>query len=93
MSDGTTLSSAERVQVALERGDPLDEDYQETHLTSTPIDPAEHLKERKEHLAELERRVKRDDYSPPKMARYREALARAQSEVKALEKDTSHGHD
>jgi hypothetical protein len=44
------------------------------------------LKERKLHLEELERRVKREDYSPEKMARYREALARARREVKELEK-------
>jgi hypothetical protein len=49
------------------------------------------LKERKLHLAELEKRVKRDDYSPDKMARYREALARAKREVKELEQ--SNGND
>jgi hypothetical protein len=49
------------------------------------------LKERKLHLAELEKRVKRDDYSPEKMALYREALARARREVKELEQ--SNGND
>lgn len=51
------------------------------------------LADRKAHLAELEKRVKRDDYSPEKRAQYRAALERAKDDVKALEKELTHGND
>lgn len=51
------------------------------------------LADRKAHLAELEKRVKRDDYSPEKLAQYRAALARASADVKAREKELNRGND
>jgi hypothetical protein len=45
------------------------------------------LKDRKLHLAELERRVKRTDYSEGKQQQYKDALERAKREVKELEKE------
>lgn len=51
------------------------------------------LADRKAHLAEVEKRVKRKDYSPEKLAQYRAALARASAEVKALDKEMSDGND
>lgn len=89
MTDDTKLAHADSAQVAIDATPaPAVDDRQARKKAHKQA-----LADRKAHLTELEKRVKRDDYSPEKIAKYRAALARARTEVKTLEQEATHGTD
>ncbi len=81
MTDETKIASADAVFVATDAKDDRRKALEKA------------LDDRKAHLAELEKRVARKEYSPTKRAQYRAALARASAEVKQLVKEIHHGDD
>ena len=88
MADETKLASADATQVSTGGATPPEAGFPPRRDALK-----RNLADRKAHLAELEKRVKRKDYSPAKLAQYRAALARASAEVKALTKELSDGDD